>query len=403
MTSTVPGIIAWPVITFMVIVLAARFRWCRTSLYDNYFTNLMAFIMVAQLLREHRVEAILSRSAIMSVTTAQQIGFAAMIFAATELIGFTLLWTRLTPAETRRRHRYYRLAAVILCIAYLVAASRARAAGQTLEVSGGWDGILAWIFYLTMVLVLGAQVTWMFASELAKSTRRSEFWLAAGGVVLGLWTESVSMEALGLAVTEQLGWTHTVGFRTWFHGFYFFCEAVTVFLLGAVPLAMKLRAYLGLDSISRNWTRLQPLQLSMTALVPESSFNLDHDDHRSRKTTLQLHQTVIEIRDAILRLRPYFRDMAPHELARFLKAYSVPTRDHDAATYAFQLAHAAKAKAAGATPSPTDMDLVVRSRSTTLDEEAAELLKLAKWWTSAYAAIEEFPLTAPDVKASSPV
>ena len=44
----------------------------------------------------------------------------------------------------------------------------------------------------------------------------------------------------------------------------------------------------------------------MTSVVPESSFNLEHDDHRFQKTTLQLHQTVIEIRDAILQLRPYF-------------------------------------------------------------------------------------------------
>ena len=209
MTSTVPGVIAWPVITLMVFVLAARFRWCRTNLYDTYYNNLMAFVLLAQVLRERHVEVLLSRSALMTVTTAQQLGFAAMIFASTEFIGFTMLWTRLSPVETRRAHGYYRLAAVILCVAYLVAATRARVAGQTLEVSGGWDAILAWSFYLTMILVVAARVSWMFACELGKSTCRREFLLAVGGLLLGVVTAAGCMEAVVLAVTDQLGWTTT--------------------------------------------------------------------------------------------------------------------------------------------------------------------------------------------------
>jgi len=402
MTSTVPGIAAWPVITFMVILLAARFQWCRTNLYETYFTNLMAFILLAQLLRERKVEVMLSGSGLMTVTTAQQLAFAAMIFASTEMVGFTMLWKRLSPVETSRAHRYYRLAALILCAAYLVAATRARVAGQTLEVSGGWDAILAWCFYLTMILVLAARVIWMFASELDKCTRNREFLLAAGGLLVGVVTGVGCLEALVLAVTDQLGWTSTVGFRLWFHGFEFFCIAVFAFLLGAVPLAVKLLSCLGLDRISRTWNGLQPLRLSMTTMVPESSFDIAHeyDDHRSQKTTLQLHQTVIEIRDAILQLRPYLPDIAPHELARFLKTYSVPTREHGAATHALQLAYAARAKTAGAAPQPPDMAFVVRSRSTTLEEEAADLLALAKWWKPAYAATEDF--TAPEAKASAP-
>lgn len=402
MTSTVPGIVAWPVITFMVILLAARFRWCRTNLYDTYFTNLMAFIMLAQLLREHDAEVILSRSSLMTVTTAQQLAFGAMIFASAEMIGFTMLWKRLSPVQTRRDHRYYRLAAVILCAAYLAAATRARVAGQTLEVSGGWDGILAWSFYLTMVLVLAARVTWMFAAELTKITHNREFLLAFGGLLLGIVTAAVSMEALALAVTDQLGWTNTVNFRLRFHGFEFFYEALLVFLLGAVPLAVKMLSHLGLDPTSRTWNRLQPLRLGMTAAFPESSFNIEHEDQRSQKTTLQLHQTVIEIRDATLRLRPYFHDTAGRELAAFLTAHSVPTREHAAATHAFQLAHAARAKTAGAIPAAPDIAPIVRSRATTLDEEAADLLTLAKWWHPAYAATERLASTAPEVKATSP-
>ncbi|OBH15911.1 MAB_1171c family putative transporter [Mycobacterium sp. E3247] len=395
MTATVPGIIAWSVITLMVIVLAARYRWCRSNLYDTYYNNLMAFVLLAQLLREHSVEVLVSRSALMTVTTAQQLGFAAMIFASTEFIGFTMLWTRLSPVETRRAHAYYRLAAVVLCLAYLAAATRARVAGQTLEVSGGWDAILAWSLYLTMIFVVAARVSWMFAAELRKSTRRREFLLAVGGLLLGVVTAVGCSEAVILALTDQLGWTSTLQWRLWFHGFEFFCIAVVVFILGTVPLAAGLLCYLGLDPTSRTWKRLEPLRLSMTTIVPESSFNLDHVHHRFQKTALQLHQTVIEIRDAILQLRPYCPDVPPHELARFLTAFSVPTRDRDAASHAFELAHAARAKIAGAARESPDTAPMARTRSTTLDEEAAQLLRLAKWWRPAYMATEHVSPMAP--------
>jgi hypothetical protein len=400
MTSTVPSVIAWPVLTFMVIVLAARFRWCRTNLYETYYNNTLAFLLITQLLRENKVEDLLSRNSSITVTTTQQLSFAAMIFAANEFIGFTMLCMRHSSVETRRRHQYYRLTAVILCAAYLAAATRARIAGQTLEVSGGWDGILAWSLFLTMWFVMSSQVIRMCASELNKLTQVREFLVVIGGLLLGIVSLTVCLEALALAVTDQLGWTYTVGFRLWFHGFDFDYEAIIVFTIGAVPIAVKLLFYLGLDSTSRNWNRLQPLLLSMTTVVPENIFSLDHDDHQSRKTALQLHQTVIAIRDAILRLRPYCCDIAPNELAEFFSAYSVPACEHDAASRALQLAHAARVRTADATPPPTDMDLVVRSRSTTLDEEVAELLKLAKWWMPACTATEKFTFD-PKAKASA--
>jgi hypothetical protein len=402
MTSSVPAVIAWPVIIFMVITLAARFRWCRTNLYDTYYNNLMVFIMLAQLLREHEVEVAMSSSGLLSVSTAQQLASAAMIFASTEFIGFTTLWTRLSPAETRRGHRLYRVAAVLLGLAFLGAATRARVSGQVLEVSGGWDAVLAWSAYVAMILVVAARVSWMFAAELRTSTQRREFLLAIGGLSLGVVTGAGALEGLILAVADQLGWAHTLKFRLWFHGFEFFSIALVIFILGAVPLAARLVCYLGLDPTSRTWNRLEPMRLSMTAVVPESSFNLDHEDCRFQKTTLQLHQTVIEIRDVILQLRPYLRDIPRHELAWFFEAYSVPTKEREVAAHALELTQAARAKTASATPESPDVTTMVRSRSRTLNEEVAELLALAKWWKVASAAAEQFTPSAPEVEASAP-
>jgi hypothetical protein len=388
-TSTIPGIIAWPVITIMLIVLAARFRWCRANLYQTYLNNVMAWLLVAQLLRERKVEAVLSKSALMTVTTAQQLSCVAMILACGEFVGFTMLWNKISPEETLRSHRYYRLAAVALSVAFLGAGTRARVAGQTFEVSGGWDAVLALSLYLTMIVILVTRLLWMFGSELIRATERRESLLAAAGILAVVVTAAACMEALALAVSDQLGWTHTVEFRGRVHGSEFLWMAVIVYLFGAVPLVVRLHSFFGLDRISRTWKSLQPLRLSITAAAPESSFSIEHDHRRYQKTTLQLHQTVIEIRDAILQLRHYVRSTAPDQLARFLQENSVPADERDSATTAFELAHAAKAKTAGHRPETPDRALAVRSRSTNLYEEAVDLLTLAKWWTPALTATSQ--------------
>jgi hypothetical protein len=166
---------------------------------------------------------------------------------------------------------------------------------------------------------------------------------------------------------------------------------------------MKLIALLGLDPISRSWCKLQPLRRTMRTIVPESVFALDDDEPGRRKTELQLHQTVVEIRDAILGLRAYFRELPDCDRIRFLdEPNAVPARDHDAAIAALRLAHAARTKAAGVTPEPLDIDsaLTVASRAATLQQEAAELMTLAKWWPAAYAATQDIIESAANTKAS---
>lgn len=213
MTATVPGIIAWPLIVFMMLVVAVRYRWFNINSYDAYFNNTLAFLLLAQLFREHLIEQALSRRVLMTITTAQQMSFVAMIFAATEFIGFTTLWSGRAPAATHRHHRYYRVTAVILSAAYLIAATRARVAGQTLEVSGGWDGVLAWSFYLAMLFVLSAQLLHMCISLLRKPGQRREHLVAIGGLVLGIMIGSTTLQAFVLALTDQFDWTNTSAYR----------------------------------------------------------------------------------------------------------------------------------------------------------------------------------------------
>lgn len=156
-----------------------------------------------------------------------------------------------------------------------------------------------------------------------------------------------------------------------------------------MPFLLAAFARAGYDVTSRHWRRLQPLRDTMITAVPEAAFELRAPNPSRRKTSLDLHQTTVQIRDAILQLRPYFRDVPPAEAEDFTT--HVPARHRQGAIDALQLARAVQAKAAGATPAPIDASVVLSSRSTNLDEETAELLRLARWWPHAEAAATRQP------------
>jgi hypothetical protein len=384
MTSTVPPVVAWPLILFMAIVVVSRYVGFNANLFDTYLNNTLAFLLIAQLLREHAVQQLLSDAALITVTTSWQLAAVAMIFGSAEFIGFTMMWSGVSEPDIRRRHRYYRCAATLLTIGYLVAATRARVEAKPVEVSGGWDGVLAYSFYSTMFLVLVVQLMRLSIGELTRpGAPRRERLVAASGVALAMAIGWVTLEALLLLVFEQLGWLHTGAYRVKVHGVYFFWEAVGCTALAAVPCVLALIAHGGLDPVSQQWRKLQSLRNSLRQALPENAFDIQQGGSRHRKTTLQLHQTVVEIRDLILQLRPYFRDIPPQQVGQFVAAHSIPPADSDTAILALQLAHAADAKASGVAPQRLDATRFVASRATTLEQETRELLQLAKWWLPA--------------------
>ncbi|MDM2402104.1 hypothetical protein PP613_23505 [Mycobacteroides abscessus] len=395
MTSTVPGWIAWSVIAAMVITLTVRYTWFNQTLYDNYLSNTLAWMLVTQLLREHAVEQLLSKAALISVTLAQHLSMATMSFIAAEFMGFVALWSQLSPtateltaeatARSRRRQRYHRLAALFFVAAFLAVTTRARVDGQILELSGGWDNVLAWALFAAMPVTLSGQMTTMCIAEFRRhrATRREKL-LSVLAALIAAIVGINCLVALALAIFEELGWVHSIDYRIKTHPVYFFLVAAGTMIAAATPCVLALIARLGSDHISRNWRQLQRLRSDMTTAVPGTAFELRGQPAGRRKTLLQLHQTTVEIRDAILQLRPYFRAVEKDVREQFLRAHSVPKDQHEDAVFALQLAAAVRAKAAGDTGSPeVDAATAARSRSTNLDEETAELLRVSRWWPQA--------------------
>lgn len=384
MTATVPAILAWPLLAFMGSVVLLRYAFFNHSLWERYLNHTLALMFASNLIRERAVQDLLDNAGIMTITTAQQLSLALMIFTAAEFMGFITMWSRLSPHDVRRRQRYHRLAAILLTIAFFIAAAPARAAGQTLEVYGGWSSVLAWSLYVFLLCVLAIQLIGMCLKELLKpNARRHEKMLAASGIMIGLSIGVTSIEAPVLAALEELGWLYSRDYRISLHGFIFFTESVGANVLAAMPFLLATAARAGFDSTTRRWRRLQPLRDSMITAVPEAAFELKVPSTSRRKTALDLHQTTVQIRDAILQLRPYFRDVPIAVTDRFIAAHSVPGEHRHDAANALQLAYAVRAKAEGIPPSPIDSATVLQSRSTNLDEETEELLRLARWWPDA--------------------
>jgi hypothetical protein len=395
--------IAWPLIVFMTLVLVGRYRWCNRNLYERYFNNSLACLLVAQILREQLVQNILVRTSLVTLPGTWQLGSAVLGYSFTEFIGFSLLWSGMSEAETRRKHRYYRLAGVLATGALLICGSRARREEVPFELMDGWDSVAVSGCMVAMVMVLATLVIWNSLRELRTGGTRRERWIALSTLSMGLIGAGIVLHEAALHILDQLDWTDTTDYRQGSNASGLFFAILLPFVFAVVPLAMKLVASFGLDSITRSWCKLQPLRHAMRTIVPECVFNLDADEPGRRKSELQLHYAVVEIRDAILQLRPYFSDIPDHDWTGFLdEPDAVPARDHDAAVAAFHLAHAARAKAAGSRPQPHHVDsaLIIASRAATLEEEAAELVVLARWWPAAYAATEHLVESAANTKAS---
>jgi hypothetical protein len=290
------------------------------------------------------------------------------------------------PTRARRQQRVLRAIAIALAIAFWLAASRARAAGETLEVSGGWDGVLAWTLLVSLLLVLAVRMCQMAYQEITRpEARRQERILASGAGVLGVIIGISSISAPVGAAVDQLGWIETTQTRMTTYGYNFFLEAFGACLIASVPWLRAIIARAGLNATSRHWRRLQPLRAALTAAVPESAFDLKVHTNGRRKTTLELHQTTVQIRDALLRLRPYSHCLDEVAAAAFISGHSVPAAQRAAALETLQLVHAVRVRAEGASPAELEPGAVVHSRSTNLDQEAGELLRLARWWPAAQA------------------
>ncbi|KLI09253.1 MULTISPECIES: DUF6545 domain-containing protein [Mycobacteriaceae] len=387
MITGLPDTVAWPLLFFMTAVTIARFAFysTNTTQYDKYLNYTLGFALASNLLRDRTIETYLNQALGWDLTTMQQVSLALMIFVGAEFLGFTTVWRGdLSKDEAIRRHRRQRIVAVFCCVVFLVAATPARNAGEHLEVHGGWLAVIAWAFYEIPIVALTAPLMWMCVKEtIRRDADFKERLVPIGGIVIGLLIAVSNPGAAVLALLEELGWLHSVDYRLAVHSVIFFIISVFANGLAAVPCLMAVHMRSGLDSMSRTWRQLQPMLTDMTRIVPGIAFQLYEPSSYRRKKPLDVHQSVVQLRDAMLQLRPWERPIDTDDATQFLQQHAVPPRRHPEALRALSLARAAEAKRTGAPVADNDETEVTTYRCTSLQEEATDLLRLAAWWPAA--------------------
>ncbi|MEV0252298.1 MAB_1171c family putative transporter [Nocardia sp. NPDC050712] len=302
-----------------------------------------------------------------SITLGERLYLAVAVLGVANIFGLARLLDGADPEGVWSRQRRYDAIAVtvsvvtVLCLLVLPADRR--------------DFVLG-ILWATSNLALGvatllvARVAFREVRTRSRTTRQR----LAYGLLFGVCVYSAVAAPIGaLGVLGLLDVAGVVGGQrpgeisdTWVGSSFLTLGAITGVL--AIPLVRAVLIRTGWDSAGRGCRRLHPLWSDLTAAVPEVV--LAPDGAQRADSELRLYRMTVEIRDALVHLKPY----APGG------------GEQDAAGYARRIAQALHAKTIGAAP--------IASHPATASELPADrtaelhrLFELARAWSPARAAI----------------
>ncbi len=371
MTSPIPGLLAWPVLVLVTLVLLGRWWLLSDSEGDRLIDRALTAALIGLLLRERLIEQLLvdilpfPDSDVINI--ARQLSFGGILFCVAAIYGLAQLWAGADPALTRQRQRRYDLVAVVSTAIILIAGTPARRADELIDQTLGWPAVVAWIaFYLPIgaiaLLVGRIGIRELRGADETTTWRERIVCL----VVLGI-AALIGLDALATPVITALE-VHAgqpssdpeMITKAWT----FFIATVSATSVVAVPLIATVLTRTGWDRTGRACRRLEPLWRDLTAAVPEIVLPLPAG---TVEPATRLHRLIVEIRDSLL----------------FLKRYGVEDNaDQDPVTYARAIAAAIAAKSAGQPPAAdVAATRAVQPGSRDLTAELDQLLALAAAWT----------------------
>lgn len=384
MTSAVSTTIAWPIIVAMTLVVAVRWGWFNASTAEKYLNATLTIILVTQLLRERAIEQVIAEYSPLGMTTVQQLTLCTIVFSIAPFLCVVDLLSGRDVKYLRRQQYWYLAIAAGLSALMLIAGTRARREQSPVEISGGWDGVLVWVgfsvlpLYLAYLMLSRCHIEYRHPS-VSRGERVILVGIATAGATIGVATGI----ALILAVLQELRLVDSIEYRMQTHPRNFFWIATTIVAVSAAPPLRAVAGWLGYGATSRQWRRLRPLWQAMVALFPDSRLSLSPQPSARKITTVQLHRATVEIRDAMLGLRPYLRAVTSDHLATFIARERIPKSAQDAAALALQLATAARDRLGRIQSDDGGTTGASASPSASLEDEVAELLRLARWWSAA--------------------
>lgn len=378
MTSPIPGLITWPVLTGLTLVLAGRWWLLRDSLVDRLINRALAAALCENLLRdawfEQSLAWLLPGDDSDVVNIARQLSLGATLLTISNIYGFAMLWAGADPANTWRRQRRYYLVTIIATAVILIAGTPARHADQLIGQARGWPAV---VFCVVFSLPLGAtalllgrvSVREMRAVGAATWQERALYTAVLGTIVsLGAIAVGYPLGTIISLITGQPSFDPEMHWEAWSA---FVLSAVGAPAVVTVPLISTLLTHIGWDRTGRYCRRLGPMWADLTAAAPEIVLEMRRDHTGRSDPAIRLHRMTVEIRDSLLHLKRY--SDSPDDLA---------ATGGDPHVYARRIAEAIATKAAGHPPSASRFTPrhQVRPGARDLTAELRQLLALAKAW-----------------------
>ncbi|WP_067835398.1 MAB_1171c family putative transporter [Nocardia lijiangensis] len=381
MTSPIPGLITWPVLTGIALALAGRWWLLRDSIIDRLINRGLAATLFANLLQEAWFEQslawLLPGDDSDVVNIARQLALGATTLTISHVYAVAKLWAGADPAHTWRRQGRYYLVAITATAVILVAGTPARRADQLIDQTLGWPAVVVWAaFSLPLgatALLLGRVCVREMRTAGDTSWQERAVYTACLCSTVGLGVIAVvyPLETAISVMTGQPSFAPEMHWKGWSG---FLLSAVVVPAAVTVPLISTLLTHIGWDRTGRYCRRLQPMWADLTAAVPEIVLETQRDHNGRTDPAIRLHRMTVEIRDSLLHLKRY--SDSPDDLA---------AAGSDPHIYARRIAEAIATKAAGHPPSASRFTPrhQVRPGARDLTAELRQLLALAKAWPHA--------------------
>lgn len=378
MTSPIPGLLTWPVLTGLTLVLAGRWWLLRDSLVDRLINRALAAALCENLLRdawfEQSLAWLLPGDDRDVVNIARQLSLGATLLTISNIYGFAKLWAGADPADTWRRQRRYYLVTITATAVILIAGTPARHADQLIGQARGWPAVVVCVAFslplgATALLLGRVSVREMRAVGAASWQERALYTAVLGTIVsLGAIAVGYPLGTIISLITGQPSFDPEMHWEAWSA---FFLSAVGAPAVVTVPLISTLLTHIGWDRTGRYCRRLRPLWADLTAAAPEIVLEMRRDHTGRADPAIRLHRMTVEIRDSLLHLKRY--SDSPDDLA---------ATGGDPYIYARRIAEAIATKAAGHPPSASWFTPrhQVQPGARDLTAELRQLLALAKAW-----------------------
>ncbi|MFG3617339.1 MAB_1171c family putative transporter [Nocardia sp. NPDC047654] len=371
MLSPLPGVIAWPVIGYAMVLIAGRLLLFRDTIADQFLNRIFVWCLLSLLLfRCTWTPGITS--------LAQLLALGCLVIMSMYILGLAQFWDADSDvAAIWRRQGIYSHVAVVAAVAILVAGTHARAAEGSVDFGLGLQGMVLGIAFGVPMAVCASTLMCAGLRELRRSELATEriFCFAQIACCAFILTNQAVSTTQALTGWPDLGpQLPRVEFIT------VVCFVISI-TFAAVPLGTWLIKSGGLDRSGRSCRRLQPLWRDLTAAVPEIVLSSDTDAPARTMPDTRLLRMTVEIRDALLHLRPYFPEGLDGSSTKRDLSHSA------VADYAHRLAHAVEARKAGGPPTSSEVIPQLPSAAQNFDTDLRYLLDLAQVWPRARAAI----------------